>query len=506
MVSTGVFFSFLWHGLVIRERFGNGTTPHGRAEVFKRCVRNCNVGADGSSNHTVTRVMANSDGSFRPPVQGSTPLIEEAVSTHPVEELSRIELLQQLERIVNSKYFRNSKRYPVLLRFVVEQTLAGHADLLKERTLGMTVFDRDSDYDSNLDPIVRVTAGEVRKRIAQYYQEPGHEHEWKIYMPLGSYVPRFLFPTDFTPSVPDGLVEAFESPAAPVASDGKPASVVLSASTAMPASRRRRYWTTLILLTAVSLLATVALPAFKSRHPRDQTLNPASEYFWRPLLSSRNPVLIVLGVHSLDSSGNDMPVLAGTGATEPQPKDMITAMLRSNMVPLSDIVAYSRVTDLLTQHSQLYRTQGSRESTLEEIRRGPVLLVGGLDNAWTLRLQSALRFRLFAPDKLCGEIFDGQHPETSWRFDNTQRTTGNSRDYAIVASYYDRSIAQHVLVLAGIGMAGTKAAAEFVTSNEELQSWLNGVRPDRPNVEIVLSTEILDGQPGPPHVIATSTW
>ena len=151
--------------------------------------------------------MANSCESFTPPVQRSTPFIEETVSTHPVEELSHIELLQQLERIVDSKYFRNSKRYPVLLRFVVEQTLAGRSNLLKERTLGMTIFDRDSDYDTNADPIVRVTAGEVRKRIAQYYQEPAHEHEWKIYLPLGSYVPRFLFPTDFTASVPAELVD-----------------------------------------------------------------------------------------------------------------------------------------------------------------------------------------------------------------------------------------------------------------------------------------------------------
>ena len=50
------------------------------------------------------------------------------------------------------------------------------------------------------------------------------------------------------------------------------------------------------------------------------------------------------------------------------------------------------------------------------------------------------------------------------------------------------------------------ANEEIQSSNEELQSWLNGVKPDKPNVEIVLSTEILDGQPGPPHVIATSTW
>ena len=444
--------------------------------------------------------MANTGESFPPPMQRSTAFIEETVPTHAVEELSRIELLQQLERIVNSKYFRNSKRYPVLLRFVVEQTLAGRSDLLKERTLGMTVFDRDSDYDTNADPIVRVTAGEVRKRIAQYYQEPGHEHEWKILLPLGSYVPRFLFPTDYTAGVPAELVDSPEAPVAPGAFDGKPAAPVPSAST------RWGYWKTLTLLIAVSLLATIALPAFKSRHAPEQTLNPAGAYFWKPLLSSRNAVLIVLGVHSLDRSGNDMPVSPGTSTSETQPKDMITAMLRSNMVPLSDIVAYSRVTDLLTQHSQLYRTQGSNESTLEEIRGSPVLLIGGLDNAWTLRLQSALRYRFFAHDKLCGEIFDGQHPESSWRFDNTQQTTGNSRDYAIVASYYDRSIEQHVLVVAGIGMAGTKAAAEFVTSNEELQGWLNGVRPNKQNVEIVLSTEILDGQPGPPHVLATATW
>jgi len=52
----------------------------------------------------------------------------------------------------------------------VEQTLAGNEDNLKERTLGVEVFHRTPDYDTNLDPVVRLCAGEVRKRIAQYYQ------------------------------------------------------------------------------------------------------------------------------------------------------------------------------------------------------------------------------------------------------------------------------------------------------------------------------------------------
>src|SRR5258705_12663937 len=99
---------------------------------------------------------------------------------------SRSDLLEQLERIVRSKHFRNSKRYPTFLRFVVEQTLLGKTEGLKERTLGVDVFARPNHYDTNEDPIVRVTAGELRKRIAQYYQEAGHEEELRIYFPIGS--------------------------------------------------------------------------------------------------------------------------------------------------------------------------------------------------------------------------------------------------------------------------------------------------------------------------------
>jgi len=67
---------------------------------------------------------------------------------------------------------RNSKRYPPLFRFVVESALQDQTDPLKERLLGVQVFGREPDYDTNLDPIVRYTAGEVRKRIAQYYHLP----------------------------------------------------------------------------------------------------------------------------------------------------------------------------------------------------------------------------------------------------------------------------------------------------------------------------------------------
>src|SRR5712691_2969496 len=83
--------------------------------------------------------------------------------------IDRRAILEQLDKILASPLFQNSKRYPNLLRYAVEQTLDGQSDLLKERTLGIQVFHRDLEYDTNSDPVVRTTAVEVRKRLVQYY-------------------------------------------------------------------------------------------------------------------------------------------------------------------------------------------------------------------------------------------------------------------------------------------------------------------------------------------------
>src|SRR5579862_3556134 len=84
---------------------------------------------------------------------------------------------EQLERLVAHSLFANSKRYPALLGYVVEQTLQGNAADLKERSIGIEVFGRAPTYDANADPIVRITAGEVRKRLGLYYYDAAHAGE-----------------------------------------------------------------------------------------------------------------------------------------------------------------------------------------------------------------------------------------------------------------------------------------------------------------------------------------
>src|SRR5947207_8907328 len=103
-------------------------------------------------------------------------------------------VLQQLDRMLRSRHFRNSRRYPAFLAHIVRHTLEGDLGSLKERILGIEVFKRQHDYDTGADPVVRITAGEVRKRIALYYHDDGTGQELRIELPPGSYVPTFSGP------------------------------------------------------------------------------------------------------------------------------------------------------------------------------------------------------------------------------------------------------------------------------------------------------------------------
>src|SRR5947209_7383110 len=113
----------------------------------------------------------------------------------PVELPESAAVLEQLQRILANSLFQHSKRYPAFLRHVVEQTLRGAGDELKERTLGVAVFRRTPEYDTSADPVVRNTASEVRKRLEEYYSEAGREGELRITLPAGAYVPEFRLAT-----------------------------------------------------------------------------------------------------------------------------------------------------------------------------------------------------------------------------------------------------------------------------------------------------------------------
>src|SRR5688572_26411584 len=105
--------------------------------------------------------------------------------------IDRDGVLKQLERVLSSPVFRRAERSSALLRFIVEQTLNGHADRLKEYTLGAEALARGESFDPRTDPVVRAEASRLRTRLDQYYQTIGGNDPVLVTLPKGTYVPQF---------------------------------------------------------------------------------------------------------------------------------------------------------------------------------------------------------------------------------------------------------------------------------------------------------------------------
>lgn len=94
-----------------------------------------------------------------------------------------------LGELLASPQFSSAPSLIRFLRFVVEESLAGRADFLKEYAIGVAVFDRGENFDPRLDPIVRVQAGKLRTRLQRYYAGEGANAAIRLDVPKGSYVP-----------------------------------------------------------------------------------------------------------------------------------------------------------------------------------------------------------------------------------------------------------------------------------------------------------------------------
>ena len=98
----------------------------------------------------------------------------------------------QLDRLLASRGFAGAGRLSRFLRYVVERTLAGEGDEVKEYVVGVEVFDRREPYDPRVDSIVRVEAGRLRSKLDEYYIGEGADDEIRISLPRGGYQVRLL--------------------------------------------------------------------------------------------------------------------------------------------------------------------------------------------------------------------------------------------------------------------------------------------------------------------------
>ena len=425
---------------------------------------------------------------------------------HPQTREDRDAVLLELHEVLASPHFCNSKRYPALLQYIVEHTLAGKSDLLKERTLGVEVFDRQASYDTNTDTVVRYTAGEVRKRLSLYYHEHGRNSRIHILLPAGSYVPEFVYHEEIeadadvpAPSVP---IPEIAPEAQSDASHGTGVLSVLAptfvgphtgiepASALSPApagiTPRRVLWWSLTVVVA-ALLLTGGWWKYHANHTQQ-----ALDGFWGPVLRDQRTVPICAG-SSVFAPNNFSGVLtAGKDIEYP----FVSMQIASSI---------ARLSGLLQQHGTAAQLLSSASTPLTELRERPVILLGGYNNKWTIRLMQPLRFHF--PPEPEEAIVDQTQPQSRWTRDRSL-PYASADDYALIARFRDPTTNSWVVVVAGLGRNGTEGAAQFLTSTNYMQQLRDRLGSDfgNKNIEALLKVSVIDGKTAAPEILTTHTW
>jgi len=383
----------------------------------------------------------------------------------------------QIERVLASSLFRSSQRCQSLFRYITEHALAGDTLALKERTLGVDVFGRPPDYDTNSDPVVRGTAGEIRKKLAQYYQDPAHQTEPRIDLFPGSYVPHFQPVNGHAPATP----------------------------------RPSKWRLGVIAAIAAAVLLAPVVYLFAWWQPSDL------ERFWGPMLNAPGGVLFCLGqsrVYSFRSDARQKEVETMVQASTPpdlgSSRDMIPlnqlVPVWDRYVAMGDANCLLRLASVFEKRGKPYRIRGEASTTFSDFREQPSVLIGAFDNAWTLRLIGDMRFTFYKDFHGLEIVRDRNHPErTDWKLVNSWPYWNIQEDYAIVSRVFDRNTDRMVVVAAGITHFGTAGAGEFLSDPLYFSEVARRLPRDWPkrNLQIVLRVPVVEGTPGHPQVLAT---
>jgi hypothetical protein len=418
-----------------------------------------------------------------------------------------------LEEMAGSVPFRTSRQCQDLLRYIVLHSLSGEDELLRERMIGVEVFGRRPDYDQAADPVVRIRAADVRKRIALFYEATeAATRQVKIAIPSGSYKALFEFmgPRDIEASSNERSSEMV----VPASVDNRPIALPPAASPPtestknIPQRVRQFRWMVIALIALLLIPAIYAL--FRS------TRETAFDRFWSPVLKAPNRSVIYVGsnaVYSLSQGFLDRyrrehrldkmetmgrEFLVPLGSTDiVNGNDLVPE--KDTYVTVGDVAATARIASFLSLREKPYDMRFGGDISVGDLRERPAILIGGFNNSWTLEMTDNLRF-VFAYQYQIQDRFDKRR---SWKANQDF-----TEDYAIISRILNSKTGEILITAAGIGHAGTRAAGEFLTSPGDIDSLMLAAPRgwEKRNLQIVLHTSVINGSPNHPDVIATYYW
>jgi hypothetical protein len=379
-----------------------------------------------------------------------------------------------LARILKSEFFRTSDRCSRLLEYSVQKAIDGcPREEIKERIIGAEVFHRMPGYDTAQDNVVRVTATDVRKRLAQYYSTAPATENPVIDLHPGSYAVNLYWkPAELGLQFQTGpsVTQELSKPDRP------------SPVRAVPSASRGFVWTVAVL--AVLAIPTVAFFVHPASH------NDVLREVWSPLLDGKKPVLICIAQPDVSTQ-------------RPQPEYIPSSV---SSVGIGDAYALAEISGFLGSRGKAWRLLAGYETPSQDLKFGPVVFIGAYSNPWTMKICANLRF-VFAPYPETA-VLDRFGTGRAWKITEVSPDGEAGEDYAIVSRFLSPETGEPVIVVAGINNPGTQAAGEFVGSTEMLAAALRSAPRDwrGKNFQFVLHCKVIGNTPESPTVIASYFW
>src|SRR5258708_1577891 len=423
--------------------------------------------------------------------------------TTPKDQPSGDERRALVERVAASAHFRRSARLRDFLLYVGKQSLKEGCPEINEQEIGVKVFGRPLSYDRSQDNIVRVNATELRKRIELYFATEGAHESLILEIPRGGYKPIFH---RRLPETRDD--RPAPTPKTPLLENLLPINLA-------PAVRKDSRGRVHIVWAITSLaLAIICIVLFQQNRAMRHAVytwdgKPTVAALWTDFVHAHQEIDIVLPDASVSLSeeitGHPMSLsdyLNHNYLRLPQPLNPssdriadLNGIFAHNLVTMGDFHAAQQILALTPLSSSLHLTF-SRFYTADSVKRNSFILIGGKKaNPWVRLFDDQMNFSLDYDNVHSQSFIANRHPQSGEQaIYAAPMDTNTFVGYSVIAYLPNPSRTGNAIILAGTDSDATSAAAEFLTSEEQLSKLRNTLHVKKfPYFEVLLKTSRLSG-------------
>jgi hypothetical protein len=418
-------------------------------------------------------------------------------------------------RVAASKGFAKSKLLISFILYICEKRLLDQTDEITEQLIGEHVFRRPQGYNPGEDNIVRNYARLLRQRLEEYFNGEGLDETIRIAVPRGGYVPLFIEDDKVVgesrpQSVHEGVTEVESSRESEEAVDA------IRKEPMSPSGLST--WG----LKALCAVLFVALVFVVGRDMRIKTPEQsASNRFWSAFFSPARDTLVVpadSGLVIYQDLTKRRVSLAEYAAGEYQKHAATSIGIDPAMLNELGGRRYTSVVDLhlVSSISQLpevvkdrFKVRYAREVTLDDLKQSNVILLGSFDsNPWVELFQKDLNFQFEPQPKTDNVVIHNLRPIAGESaFYATDQTDPAKSTFGVIAVTPNLDGTGHVLLIEGINMAGTEAAADYLFSDasSSLLSQIFNSKGEMLPFEVLLETSNIGANAPRPRIVSQRT-